>query len=211
MSYIDQENGSRRVAIGGVVLLHIVVGYALISGFAITAIKYISPPLVVGQYPDEIVPPPQPPPSRPPTAHEDPVLTETVVRLDGGTGPLITKTDPVIYPPFEPTITPPPPPQISKARDAIAGPGRSTWVSNEDYPPGALRVEAQGVVGINVAVGTDGRVTGCEVTASSGNDQLDQATCRLYARRARFQPALDADGNPTPSRHSDRIRWQIPE
>src|SRR4051812_22929134 len=66
MSYIDQENGSRRVAIGGVVLLHIVVGYALISGFAINVITHIAPPTWVRDIPDDKPPPrrddPPPPP-----------------------------------------------------------------------------------------------------------------------------------------------------
>jgi len=67
------------------------------------------------------------------------------------------------------------------------------------------------VVGIDVTVGMDGRVSACSVTASSGSDVLDQATCRLYARRARFQSALDDDGKATVGHYADRIRWTIPQ
>jgi len=215
MSYIDQENGSRRVAVGGVVLLHIAVGYALISGFAINVIRQIQPPIIVREIPDDKPPLPhdeaQPKHKVAPdplTAEKPIVTTGTIDVTDGFTGQKID-----VYPVI-PTWTPPreePPQRISHARGPVAGPSRATWVTTVDYPSGPLRDGIQGVVGINVAVGTDGRVTGCEVTASSGSDALDQATCRLYARRARFQPALDDDAQPTVSHHNDRIRWQIPE
>jgi len=214
MSYIDQENGSRRVAIGGVVLLHIAVGYALISGLAITVIQHVPKVFIAEPIPDDKPPPRHddpPPPPKHHVAQDDKLVVEKIVDVDLGSGGFTMTKGPDVLPPVKPPVLPPQQQKISKARDAIVGPGRNNWVTNDDYPAGALHNEEQGVVGINVAIGTDGRVTGCEVTASSGSSQLDQATCRLYARRARFQPALDDDGQPTPSHHSDRIRWQIPE
>ena len=65
-------------------------------------------------------------------------------------------------------------------------------------------------MGISVAIGTDGRVTSCRVTAPSGSSALDQATCRLYAQRARFTPARDAGGAVVEGRYSDRVRWELP-
>jgi protein TonB len=96
------------------------------------------------------------------------------------------------------------------ARGVQPGAGRAGWVTSDDYPAQSLREGATGVVGISVAIGADGRVQGCEVTKSSGNAQLDDATCRLYARRAHFTPALDADGKPAVAHFTDRIRWQLP-
>jgi protein TonB len=215
MSYIDQENGSRRVAIGGVVLLHIVVGYALISGFAITVIKHISPPTWARDIPPDTVPPPQP---KPPTAKPRVLADDTLVRdkpiVVVNTGSGFAPTNDPVYPVFPDTGPPPQSSQpviVSKARAAIPSPGRAGWVTNDDYPTAALRDEVQGVVGIDVTIGADGRVTACSVTTSSGNEQLDQATCRLYARRAHFQPALDDGGKPIVGHYSDRIRWQIPQ
>ena len=59
-------------------------------------------------------------------------------------------------------------------------------------------------------VGTNGRVTSCKVTRSSNYVALDQATCRFYAKRARFTPALAEDGTPVEASYVDRVRWQLP-
>jgi protein TonB len=59
--------------------------------------------------------------------------------------------------------------------------------------------------------GADGRVLGCQVTESSGRQALDDATCRYYAKRARFTPALSVDGTPVESSYSDRVVWRLPE
>ena len=67
------------------------------------------------------------------------------------------------------------------------------------------------MTGFRLTVGTDGRVSECSVTSSSGSSTLDAATCKLITRRARFTPAKDADGNPVTDTYSNRIRWQIPE
>jgi protein TonB len=40
-------------------------------------------------------------------------------------------------------------------------------------------------------------VSGCEITASSGNAELDAATCKYATSRARFAPAKDGEGQPT--------------
>ena len=82
-------------------------------------------------------------------------------------------------------------------------------MTTDDYPPSSLREEAQGTTATRISVGPDGRVTDCQVTGSSGNAALDQAACRNIQRRARFEPALDRDGNPTASSYSKRVRWQL--
>jgi protein TonB len=55
----------------------------------------------------------------------------------------------------------------------------------------------QGTVGVRLAVGPNGRATGCQVTRSSGNGSLDATTCRLLQQRLQFSPARDRNGNPT--------------
>lgn len=82
--------------------------------------------------------------------------------------------------------------------------------SNEDYPASAQRAGEQGKVGFTLTIGTDGRVTGCRVTSSSGSSSLDSTTCRLLQRRARFTPARDARGNPVAADHSGSINWRLP-
>ncbi|WP_197277257.1 energy transducer TonB [Sphingomonas profundi] len=110
-------------------------------------------------------------------------------------------------------VTPPPPPQpaaLSRAAKASARGDRAGWITAEDYPARSLRNEEEGTVSISARIGADGRVSDCTVTASSGFPLLDEATCRLYQRRARFTPARDDAGQPTATNTTDRIRWTIP-
>lgn len=74
-----------------------------------------------------------------------------------------------------------------------------------DYPRAAGG--AQGVVVAHVAVGMDGRVTGCTVARSSGNAILDATTCRLIRERFRFTPARNAQGEAVPGEFGWQQRW----
>ncbi len=100
-------------------------------------------------------------------------------------------------------------PSQKKAAVAKGNPGN--WANTNDYPSRALQQEREGTTGFRVTVGSDGRVTDCQITSSSGHADLDAATCSNVKRRARFAPALDDDGNPTTGSYSNRVRWQIPK
>ena len=63
---------------------------------------------------------------------------------------------------------------------------------------------------IDAAVDPTGRVTGCNVTTSSGSLSLDLATCSIIQRRARFTPAQDGAGRAVADRVQARIRWVLP-
>jgi TonB family protein len=88
--------------------------------------------------------------------------------------------------------------------------GQNSWVTNDDYPAAALRARQEGVVEFILDVGVDGCATACRVERSSGYPLLDQATCSLMVRRARFKPAQDAKGNPMTSTWSSNFKWMIP-
>lgn len=79
---------------------------------------------------------------------------------------------------------------VSRAR-RIAG-----TIVNADYPRAAGKAGAEGTVIARLAIGTDGRVHGCTVTASSGSAELDATTCRLARKRFRYAPARDTAGDP---------------
>jgi len=65
-------------------------------------------------------------------------------------------------------------------------------------------------VSVRIVIGTNGRVTNCQVTASSGNSDLDDTTCRLAIRNGRFDPAKDAEGNPIESTYPiPGVRWEL--
>jgi protein TonB len=119
---------------------------------------------------------------------------------------------PVITPqaaPAPPAPPAPPPPRISqaaKARGSLPG-----LFSTDDYPQDAIRNEDQGTTAVSLTIGTDGRVTACNVTSSSGSSSLDNATCRIIRSRARYTPAKDQNGAPISGTDSARIRWVLPD
>lgn len=87
----------------------------------------------------------------------------------------------------------------------------SSWVTNDDYPAAAIRANQEGTVEFTLSVDASGRSTACAVTKSSGWPLLDQTTCSLIQRRARFTPAMNKEGEAIPSEFSSRFTWLIPK
>lgn len=79
--------------------------------------------------------------------------------------------------------------------------------SAKDYPRETRDLRIGHSVTILLAVGTDGRVTGCRVTSPSPDAEADAITCRLATKRFRFRPATDAAGNAVPGKYAWRQRW----
>ena len=88
--------------------------------------------------------------------------------------------------------------------------GQARWTRRiiENYPSRALRREIEGTVGVAVTVNAEGRVASCRVTRSA-DPVLDQAACDDITRYARFNPALDRNGNPTSGSWATNIVYQI--
>ena len=92
------------------------------------------------------------------------------------------KTDQAI-----PNYDRPLPPPLCDDCQLYAGPSRP-WVSDDDYPPAALRRHVEGAVTARLTIELRGHVENCVVIRSSGDRELDETTCRLLLRRARFKP-----------------------
>lgn len=216
MAYADQQmSGTRITALIVVALLHVVVGYALVTGLAYEGMaKVIKKVTTVDIKKDEpkkkVEPPPKakvaPPPivAPPPRINVNvtPPPVQTVV-----TPPPAAPVVPIIAPPAP--VAPPPPRIQPKTAQPKGNPGN--WATSNDYPSRALREEREGTTGFRVSVGPDGRVSSCSVTSSSGSPDLDETACSLITRRARFTPATDGEGQPTSGSYSNRVRWQIPK
>ena len=84
------------------------------------------------------------------------------------------------------------------------------WANTNDYPRDALQDGREGRTTFTVAIDERGRVTTCRIVESSGSADLDDATCSNVQKRARFEPATDADGNAVQSAYTNTVRWQIP-
>ncbi|WP_084582582.1 energy transducer TonB [Sphingomonas azotifigens] len=82
-------------------------------------------------------------------------------------------------------------------------------ITDGDYPRAALEAGASGTVGLRFVVGTNGRVSDCTVTRSSGSRELDETTCKLIRRRFRYVPSKDAAGRPYADVVTGEHRWTL--
>jgi TonB family protein len=100
---------------------------------------------------------------------------------------------------------------VVPGRPAEAEPMASipSLVSGEDYPAAAIRAGEQGQTGYRLTVGTNGRVTGCTITSSSGSAVLDSTTCRILRARARFRPARDSKGEPVEGSYRGALKYSL--
>ncbi|WP_300397640.1 energy transducer TonB [uncultured Sphingobium sp.] len=220
MAYADHSQGSSRtISIVIVALIHAVLGYAFVTGLGMKYVKKAAEQLNVIDVKEEPPPPDEEPPPPPPDQPVEPppvVAPPPIVRTPAPAPPIQTvRTPPPVFNPVPvaapppPPPAPPPPPRAAE-RATVRG-SAGSWLSDSDYPSRAQREERSGTAGFKLEIGTDGRVTNCTVTSSTGHADLDEATCRLIPRRARFKPAKDSNGNPVTDTYTGRITWRLPE
>ena len=221
MAYANrrQMSSNRTAAIIVVAILHVLLGYALVTGLAYNVLKKATTDLKTFDVTEPPPPPeekPPPPPDKPNTPPPPQVAAPPpLVKMNSIAPPQIqTSPNP---PPFIPTPTarpappsPPAPPapvkqQAAKAKGSLIG-----LFTDDDYPESAKQAQQQGTSAVELSIGTDGRVSGCNITSSSGSSALDTAACNVLKRRARFTPAIDSSGRPTTDSYSQRIKWVLP-
>lgn len=218
MAYADQKmSNTRIVSLGVVALLHVLLGYAFVTGLALKVVKQIVAPIEAVQVKDEAPPPDEPPPPPPKEQEIPPYVPPPEVTVQSDAPPPPTLSVQTVQPQPQPTFTPAPPvPRAEPPPAAPAGPtqraqqanARIFEVSEDDYPPSSLRAEEEGVTQVKVSIGANGRVETCEVTTSSNFPKLDERTCKIAQSRWRFKPALQ-NGTPVGDTLVKRIRWQI--
>ena len=85
------------------------------------------------------------------------------------------------------------------------------WFTADDYPDKAALWHQQGYVNVSFTIGTDGRMTNCQVTRSSSYPLLDAVPCKVLTKRARFAPAKDSAGAPVATHGSTSMGfWMRP-
>lgn len=81
------------------------------------------------------------------------------------------------------------------------------WIGPEDYPRAALVENRGGQSGFRITISSEGKPLACEIYHSSGSADLDAQTCLLVMRRATFEPARDANGQPITSVYRNVNSW----
>ena len=217
MAYADQQmSGNKVTALIIVAVLHVLVGYALVTGLAYEAYKKVKDVTAAVNIKEEKPPeePPPPPPKQdtppPPIVAPPPPISFNAPAPQIET---VTTPPPVALPPAPVAVPAPPPPPAPRFQPVAARPkgNPGNWATTNDYPSRALREEREGTSGFRLTVGPDGKVVDCTITRSSGSPDLDEATCSNIRRRARFDPAKDGEGNPTTGSYSSSVRWVIPK
>jgi len=229
MTYKDQQSLSRRrlSAIVGVTAIHAALGYALVTGLSFSkVIEAIENPQGV------FVPVPITPPPPQPTPEPTQVVDYVAPRPQAPTPPIplppvpgpqydavdfdriiaeVPRAVPVPGPTIAPAVPEPAPSPSFTPKAARPSNDSARWITTDDYPAGPLRRGVEGTAGYRLSIASGGSVSACEITASSGDSQLDAATCRFITRRARFEPATDGNGARVVGTYSGTVRWQIPQ
>jgi protein TonB len=222
MAYLDQAHDPRRrgKAIVAVAAIHAVLGYTIVTGLGAEIVERFVPPPLKG----EQIPLPPPPPK--PVETPEPQQTPITYVAPPPRPPVELTADPLPSPPPAPPTNetslfpsrgeiglppaPPPGPSFPPKR-AVPRNNSSSWIGTDDYPRRPLVEGIEGSVGYRLVIGTNGRVSSCELTRPSGNRALDDATCRLITTRARFEPATDETGAKVLGTFTGSVRWEIPE
>ncbi|GAA4036885.1 energy transducer TonB [Parerythrobacter jejuensis] len=120
----------------------------------------------------------------------------------------VMETSPPSIVPRAPISLPAAPPRSGPA-DPYPDGNRYRWFQDVIYPADAYLAEAEGEVNYRLAVADDGSVEDCAITESSGSESLDDLTCNMLVERAKFEPAIDATGNPVSGTYEGSRSWRF--
>ena len=221
-AYRGTAREDRAKALAGVLLVHMVLGVAILTGLNVQNVKHVVESLKTF----DINEPPPPPPLPPPPQQR----AERAKEEEGAAGKK-AEPSPVVVP--KPKIVVPAKPPVAAAPVAGTGSATTSGAANYGTGPGAggtgsgrggggsgdfsgftparriskipdreyRRITAAsgqryGRIGITLKVNTDGRPSNCRIARTSGNPTVDSLFCELAITYVRFQPARDANGQP---------------
>ena len=202
-----------------VVIMHILLAYALVSGLAKKVVDVVK--VVEAKAVDAPPPPPPPPPKDlppPPKNLPPPPVYVPPPPVDVPPPPVqqtITTTNVLPPPAPEPRIQPPAPAAPVAAPSVVA---RAAHLDANDpacrpeYPAAAVRAGATGVTRIKLQVDSAGHVVSADVVGSSGatreNRLMDNAAKSAFST-CHLTPGLDGEGKPTGSTFVAEYTWKL--
>lgn len=84
------------------------------------------------------------------------------------------------------------------------------WARSSDYPESALASGGQALINFMLLIDSNGTPVKCIVQRGTAAKSFRDRSCELLLRRARFDPAINAEGRPVSSYYLNKIRWIIP-
>ena len=224
MNYAEQQRNPKKhaVGIGIVIVLHIVLGYALLHGLARSVIEVIKGPIET-KIIEEAKPPPPPPENLPPPpkfAPPPPSFVpppEVIVNAPPTPAPTITTT--TVAPPVAAVVIAPqsaapstaPAPARVAARPAI-GNVQACAPGPDDYPAAALKEEATGTTRVRFTVDGGGKLSAAEVVRSAGASRAHKALDRVAVQKlseCKFSPGIDENGRAVGGSFEVEYVWKL--
>lgn len=230
--YLHGDRSKDRMwAIAGVVAVHGLLAYALLSGLAMRVSERASDSL---ELVDIVLPLPPPAPPPPPDEPSKPKGEPSPPNLKAVPTPVVAPPPRIPAPsPVAAAKVPSTGVASSAGASSVAGPGTGAGgagsglggggsggggdraqrirgqLNDTDYPIGARIAGIEGMVAVRFTIQPDGRVSGCQILKSSGSAELDGTTCRLIERRFRYRPARDSLGRPIAEVATTSFTWGL--
>jgi len=228
VNYAEQQRTPTRhlVGLGVVVVMHIILGWALLNGLARRVVEVVKGPIET-KIIEEVKPPPPPPPENlppppklppPPPAYMPP----PEIKIETPPPPAPTITVQTVPPPPAPPVTiappptpdpvpaPPAPPAVA-ARPAI-GDVSSCAPKTEDYPGAAIRAEATGTTKVRFTIDATGKMIKAEVVKSAGSSREHRMLDRVAIDKlstCKFKPGIDENGKATGGSFDVEYVWKL--
>lgn len=227
--YASQQRKPTKhlVGFGIVILMHLLLGWALVTGLARKVVEVIKAPIET-KIIEEVKPPPPPPenlPPPPPKLAPPPpsFVPPPEVQVTPPPTPQQTITTTVVPPPPAPvTIAPAPAPEAPPAPAAPPAPRvaakpaitdvKACAPTGEDYPPAAQRAEATGTTVVRFTVDGTGRMTNAQVVRSAGASREHRLLDRVAVTKlseCKFSPGRDENGNPVGATVDVEYVWKL--
>ena len=225
MDYAEQQRnpGKHLSGFAIVVVLHVILGYALVAGLGRKIVEVIKAPIET-KIIEDVKPPPPPPPENlppppkmappPPSFVPPPEIQINVPKQE----PTISST-PVPPPPAPPLQMSPPPappappaPPPPPARQAVAAQINVNACDKPEYPAAAARAEATGTTKIRFTVDAAGKVSKADIEKASGSSRehrlLDRAAVDALSK-CPFKPGTDETGKPVGATTLVEYVWKL--
>ncbi len=183
MDFADNQKMStgKMVGIGIVILLHILLVYALVSGLATSAVNIITKPLAVKVIQAQLAPPPPPPQAPPPppqlTAPPPPYIPPPLIQTQQPVTPPVFAVTSAVKPTAPQQVAPPPAAPAPSTSVSVACPNVGT-IAGQLSDSFQQIAEDDGIssakVVVQFSIDPTGRVSGAHVVSSSdpGVDSL---------------------------------------